>query len=140
MSYLDFKKQCCDMMINSMKKSIMTQRCVTYLNIFLALLNGYNTWSSPNNIFSAVVTGAIIANVMWCWGQLVLLKGDLKLEKEHLARIVEMEDSQDYKNSLKELETHKQYYEDIIKWKGFPNVAAHENKTPESVSPKVETP
>jgi len=143
MDYLNFKKETCNIMIKCHKKSIMGQRGILYLNFFIALFNGYVIYhQDPVNWFTALCTGAIIGNVIWCAAQLSMMKQDLFMEKEYLSRIKEMQNNAEYQDSLKQLRRSKEHYDDFLRFQSIkdniPNAACPESKPQESASPVVE--
>lgn len=143
MQWLDFKKDMCLSQIRSLKNSIMMQRGITYLNFFLVCLNTYIIYHyTPINLFTTLCTGAMIANVFWCLSLLFSLKQDLKLEKEFLVRIKEMEANDEYQDDLKNLQAQIEYYKDLARYNEIrfkiPSEVCPENTPPESMSPTVE--
>lgn len=128
MEWLKFKEEMCKSEIKFTKRHIMTLRAVTYLNIAIALFNGYVLYHQEIiHLFTALCTGVIIGNVFWSIAQLNLLKYDLKSEKEHLARIKELQDKDDYQDILK-----NKYEVDFRLFnKNMSNVVYPENKRQE---------
>ena len=117
MEYLSFKEEICNTTIKCLKKSVTGQRAITYLNAAIALFNGYVIYhQDPANWFTALCTGAIIGNVIWCATALHSFKYDLKMEKEYLRRIKELQNDAEYQDSLKQMRRAKEHYDDFIRY------------------------
>lgn len=148
MDYIDFSKDCCRMQIKSTKNGIMMQRGVFYLNSFLAALEGYWLYQEPTHIFTAVVGGAIIGNVLWVAMQLSSMKQDLKFDKERLIHLDKLSEDKNFQGMLQQLKNSKEHYDKIIASvvkrdhivdaKSYFSAAYRENMQQESTSPKVE--
>lgn len=138
MDYLTFKQETCEMMVKISKKSVTAMRSCTYLNISIGALNAYLAYhQEPVSFFTAFCTGAVVGNVLWCLASLHSFKDDLKLEKQHLERIKELQSSQEYQDAVRDLKRTKEYYADHQRYMNVsPSIfnASHENTQPESAS------
>jgi hypothetical protein len=81
------------------KKLVMIMSGVTYLNLFVALLNIFIIYYQDHiSLFTTMCTGAMIANLIWCFGQLFCLKQDLNYSKECLNRVKELQEKKESKD------------------------------------------
>ncbi|HMG15025.1 MAG TPA: hypothetical protein VK590_06245 [Saprospiraceae bacterium] len=142
MDYLDFSKEGCRMMIKSLKNSISAQRGCLYLNLFLALFDGWLVYSSPNHLIPSLATGALIGNVLWLAINLSHMKSDLKLEKERLSHLDKLQEDENFQGALRQLKNSKDYYDKLIniaiETQNRANSIYRESTQQESLSPKAE--
>lgn len=87
-----FKTNICYQNIRLYNRILNSYRAIYYLNVTLAIYNGYSSYASfaTNNTYSVITAcffGSLLINIIWIGGFINVLKKDLKSEKETLSLI-----------------------------------------------------